>query len=365
MATKHKLVFSPDYGVAPGETLLETLHASGMTQADLAGRTGRPVKTINEIIKGKTTITPETALQFERVLGIPASFWNNLEKDYREFCVELREQSRLKTFTWWLKHIPLNELIVRGHVAHTRDQHQLVGEALRFFGVSSPQTWQQLWMSPRAAFRSSPAFASSPGAVAAWLRIGELKAKEISCSPFDKATFKTEVDRLRSLTVEDGRTTKERLRDQCRRAGVAVVFVSELSGTHVSGATHWLTPSKALVQLSCRYKTDDQFWHTFFHECGHILLHGKREAFVDSPRDKETKRQEREANEFAANLLVPAHRLRAFLSRWRGTQREIVRFAEDIGIAPGIVVGQLQHLGEIGYERFNQLKRYDFDLTDG
>jgi len=80
MATKLKLSFSPDYGVAPGETLLEALQASGMTQADLASRTGRPVKTINEIIKGKTTITPETALQFETVLGAPASFWNNLEK---------------------------------------------------------------------------------------------------------------------------------------------------------------------------------------------------------------------------------------------------------------------------------------------
>jgi len=258
----------------------------------------------------------------------------------------------------------VRELINRGYIVDHGDQYQLVGEALKFFGVSSPQAWQQLWMSPRAAFRGSPAFTSSPGAVAAWLRIGEHRAKEIACSPFDKGAFRAAVDHLRGLTIEEGPVAKERLRDRCRSAGVAVVFVAELPRTHVSGATQWLTPSKALIQLSCRYKTDDQFWHTFFHECGHILLHGKREAFVDSSYVKETKRQENEANDFAANLLVPAHQLRTFLNTWRGAQREILGFAEKLGIAPGIVVGQLQHLGEIGYERFNQLKRYDFDLTD-
>ncbi|MDO8738149.1 MAG: HigA family addiction module antitoxin [Candidatus Deferrimicrobium sp.] len=84
MGASKEYVFTPDYAVPPGETLLETIEALGMTQADLAARTGRPLKTINEIIKGKASITPETALQLERVLGIPARFWNNRERLYRE-----------------------------------------------------------------------------------------------------------------------------------------------------------------------------------------------------------------------------------------------------------------------------------------
>ena len=82
--SKMYLKFEPDYTVPPGETLLETIECLGMSQAELARRTGRPVKTINEIIKGKTAITPDTALQLERVLSVPASFWNNLERNYRE-----------------------------------------------------------------------------------------------------------------------------------------------------------------------------------------------------------------------------------------------------------------------------------------
>lgn len=78
-----KSAFQPNYAVPPGETLGETLDTLGMTQAEIAERTGLPKKIINEIILGKAAITAETALQFERVLEIPASFWINLESNYQ------------------------------------------------------------------------------------------------------------------------------------------------------------------------------------------------------------------------------------------------------------------------------------------
>ena len=77
----------------------------------------------------------------------------------------------------------------------------------------------------------------------------------------------------------------------CAHAGVAVVFVQELPNTGISGSTQWLTPTKALVQLSLRYKTDDQLWFTFFHEAGHILAHGKRQVFLETDqKDREEER---------------------------------------------------------------------------
>ena len=84
MGAEQTYAYSPDYAVPPGDTLLEVLESLGITQAELAERTGRPTKTINEIGKGKAAITPETALQLERVLGVPARFWNNRERQYRE-----------------------------------------------------------------------------------------------------------------------------------------------------------------------------------------------------------------------------------------------------------------------------------------
>src|SRR3990170_1114898 len=111
MSKDKKNQFVPDYAVPPGETLLETLDAIGMSQAELAERTGRPKKTINEIIKGKAAITPETALQFERVLGVLAGFWNNLERNYQETLARINEQKSLQRQIDWLKKMPVNALV--------------------------------------------------------------------------------------------------------------------------------------------------------------------------------------------------------------------------------------------------------------
>ena len=107
MAINNNCRFDPDYGVPPGDTLIEVLKTCGMTQADLAARSGRPLKTINEIAKGKAAITPETSLQFEKVLGVPASFWNSLESNFQHFRAKQREGERLKSYVNWLKELPI------------------------------------------------------------------------------------------------------------------------------------------------------------------------------------------------------------------------------------------------------------------
>jgi lipid A disaccharide synthetase len=67
---------------------------------------------------------------------------------------------------------------------------------------------------------------------------------------------------LRALTREDTDAACEQARDICAACGVAVVFVPELSGSRASGVARWLTPAKALIQLSFRYRTDDHLWFT-------------------------------------------------------------------------------------------------------
>jgi addiction module HigA family antidote len=76
---------NPDYCVMPGETISEVLEAKGMKQYELAKRMGRPIEQVNRIINGRIRITVQTALQLERVLSTDASFWMNLETNYRIF----------------------------------------------------------------------------------------------------------------------------------------------------------------------------------------------------------------------------------------------------------------------------------------
>lgn len=349
--------YLPDYVTPPGETLLETLETIGMSQAELAKRMGRPVKTINEIIQAKAAITAETAMQLEQVLHIPASYWLNHEQGYRESLARFAERQRLYGWTDWLKEIPIRKMMQRGWIPTSTDKSQQVLEALMFFGVASPDAWRAIWEGNGVAYRKSMAFKSNFGAVATWVRQGELDAQLLDCAPYNEKAFRDVLIGIRALTVEPVNFFQKELVSLCASAGVAVVFVQELPHTGICGATQWLSPVKALIQLSLRYKTDDQLWFTFFHEAGHILLHGKRQMFLEI-EEKDREKEEKQADTFASNSLIdPAEWKRFVKQDTYHTKAGIQEFAKKVGIAPGIVVGRLQHENLLPYTHCNDLKQ--------
>jgi HTH-type transcriptional regulator/antitoxin HigA len=351
--------YTPDYVSPPGETLSEIIEELGMSQAELARRMGRPKKTINEIVWGKAAITPQTSLQFERVLGTPASFWNTREQQYRQHLARIEEEKRLSKQVDWLQKFPVKAMSEKGWIRIFDDKMQQLHELLIFFGVALPEQWDACWSKSGVVFRKTTAFASSREALSAWLRRGEIEAQGIYCQPYAAETFRqTLIDQIRPLTLTPPDVFQPKLVRLCAQAGVAVVFVPQLSQARVSGATRWLKPNKALIQLSLRYKTDDHLWFTFFHEAGHILLHGKRDVFLED--DAVTDAKEQQANTFAANILIPPARLRGFLAQPKsvyGSKIGIRAFASEIGIAPGIVVGRLQHDKHLSPANCNDLKQ--------
>jgi Zn-dependent peptidase ImmA (M78 family) len=146
----------------------------------------------------------------------------------------------------------------------------------------------------------------------------------------------------------------------CSKAGVAVIFAPEIPGTRVYGATRWLTPAKSLIQLSLRGKSDDHLWFTFFHESAHILIHGKKNVFIEAD-DREGQNlanaeKEKEADKFAQEFLIPVNEYKEFARKNIFSHTSIREFARKLGIAPGIVVGRLQHDSIIQYSQFNDLK---------
>lgn len=356
MASNTANNYFPDRVSPPGETLLETLEALGMSQADLAERTGRPRKTINEIIKGKAAITAETALQLERVLGIPASFWINRERQYRESQARLEEANRLIADKEWLRCFPIKDMARWGWITQHKEPVQQLRELLNFFGVASPRQWEGLYSETWVSFRKSAAFECNAKALTAWLRRGELEARSIESKPYNGDNFRSILGEARKLTAAPPERFQPELPRLCSDAGVAVVFIPEIPKIRASGATRWLSPGKALIQLSLRYKTDDQLWFTFFHEAGHILLHGKRDVFIEGLSKSDS--LEEEANRFAADFLIPRSLLNDFIQAGDRSKRAIESFAEQIGIAPGIVVGRLQNEGYIPQSHCNALKQH-------
>jgi addiction module HigA family antidote len=348
--------YRPDLVSPPGETLSEMLEERSMTQADLAARTGRPRKTINEIVKGKAAITPDTALQFEKVFGTPATFWLDRERFYQEHMARRREGERLAKDVEWLQELPVADMVKKSWIRRYRDKAAQVRECLQFFGVASSEQWRGIYAEAQVAYRKSPKLRASPGAIAAWLRKGELEAELVRCLPFDVARFRTALTSIRAMTREAPEQFVPKLRKACSDAGVAVVFVPEVKGCRCWGVTRWLSPIKALIQLSLRYKTDDHLWFTFFHEAGHILLHGKKNVFLEGD-GAGSEAEERQANTFAADYLIPPAEYRDLRTRYRSFSRDgIELFARRVGVSPGIVVGRLQHDQHLPRTHLNGLK---------
>jgi len=346
--------YVPDYLVTPGEVLNDYLESLSMTQAELSARTGLTKKTINEIIKGKAPITPETALKLERSLGRPAHFWNNLETQYQEDRIRLAEEKRLRSHLGWLTKVPVVHMIKLGWIAETTDEIAQLKAVLQFFGVTSPEQWKTVWLEYQVAYRQTKRFETCAESVSAWLRKGEMEAGKIACQPFDKNRLLEVLDSIRELTVEPPHIFQQRVVALCASAGVAVVFVPELPKTGVYGATRWLG-DRAIIQLSLRYKSNDHLWFTFFHEAGHIIKHGRKEIFIEGNGLNDEK--EEEANAFARDRLIPPAEYKRFVSTWDGRSLSpIDSFASRIRIASGIVVGRLQHDRRLPNSHGNKLK---------
>jgi HTH-type transcriptional regulator/antitoxin HigA len=163
--------YSPDIAIPPGATIQEILGSLCMSQEDLADRMDKRPSHVNEIISGRRPVTVDIAISLERVLGSPASFWLNLEKNYQLTLARLREAaSREQDIAWMRDVIPITELVKRGIVPSDRDPGVRLQAVLRFFAVSSVDAWKEYWerqITGAVAFRRSQA---KPNMWAEWLR---------------------------------------------------------------------------------------------------------------------------------------------------------------------------------------------------
>lgn len=349
--------WQPDWAVAPGEILAEVIQERGMSQSELARRMGRPTKTINEIVNGKAAITPDTAIQLELTLGIAARFWNNLETNYREYLARVRSRNELETAADWATAFPINDLVRHRLIEPTRSRPGRVAAVLGYFGVGSREAWEGQWLSPAAAFRASPAFEASPHAVAAWLRWGERLAADVQAALFDPKRLRAVVPEIGALTRQaDFMQAVSRAQELLASAGVVLVLTPEFGGTHLSGVARWLSPDRALIQLSMRFKSDDHFWFSLLHEIGH-LLERKRTDYIHVESDDLTDDREVEADRFARDTLIPPDQYAAFVAAGAFTEPSVREFAKNLGIAPGLVVGRLQRDGHLDKSHLNNLKK--------
>lgn len=344
----------------PGDTIQETINEIVMSQAELAERLGRSIPKLNELIKGKTPLTKETALKLEHVLGIPAKGWLSLEEKYQEQLVEIEKLEFYETCLDWLKHFPVSTMKKLGILPETNDKPVLAEALLKFFRVASPNEWKNIYKESSLAFKIDLRPTSEAEAISVWLRLGEIQANKVKVSDFDKKKFREKLPGIKELSFLLPDDWQAQLQNICAECGIALVYTPCIVKAPILGATHWVKNfSLPILQMTDRFKSPNAFWFTFYHESAHLLYHGKKDIFIEGLDNiKGDSEKEKEADTFAERTLIKDSQMNEILESFSFPIYKLQEFSVKFRIHQSIIVSQLQRRDVISYKNYkaNKLK---------
>ncbi|MCU7549324.1 HigA family addiction module antitoxin [Chitinophagaceae bacterium LB-8] len=335
----------------PGETLSEKLDELGMGPKEFAVRTGKPEKTITAILKGESSVTADMAVLFEDVLKIPAHFWLNNQRNYDEYLAREKRKAVIEEAVSWARLFPVADMVKKSWLTSGTTIQEKAAAMLSFFGFSSHAAWEDYYFKQqlKVAFRISLANTNEPYSISAWLRKGELQAAELEANPYDEKAFKEALPVLKTIMATHPANFFDQLQTICLSAGVKVVHTPCLPKAPINGSTRWLNDTP-LIQLSCRYNRNDGFWFTFFHEAGHILLHGKKDIFLEKVEYSEKdKVKEQQADDFAVRWTLKEEEEEEIVAAAPLSEQDITSFATKFNTHPAIIIGRLQFKKLIPY----------------
>jgi transcriptional regulator with XRE-family HTH domain len=348
-----------------GENIAEILEAKNITQTELSKKTGLSEKLISAIINQKSNLTTASANKISLALGINDRILNSFAKDYNRYLERMKLEEEIEKETDWFKNkFDFKELRKHGIIPNTSNFTENCINLLKFLNVSDKKSFFSYYSNLKLEtnFRQTNSIPSTE-TIAVWLQITRKYADDIiygdseqDFPEYNKAAFKKALLEIRKLTVEnDFEKIWQEMFELCMRSGVVLIKYPEIKGAKLYGISQWYNKTP-VISLSLRQKSNDHFWFTFFHEAGHIILHSKKTIIDIESCDKQI---EKEADHFAMELLYQgkAHyeNFKKSINR-KISKEEIIKFAEELNIHPGIPVGALQHDKIIPFDTLNELK---------
>jgi len=339
----------PQNTPCPGEFIRKELEERGWTQLDLARILNRTAANVNEIIQGKRAILPETAIALGEAFATGAEVWMNRESAYRLSLAErstndVRRRAHLYGFA------PIKEMEKRGWIKKSDDPDAIAAELKMFFEVDDLSIPPEIVARTKKTGREIPLTPEQR----AWCFRARYLARSVSTKPFTPDAFQKGIRELRKLAAwpEECRKVSRVLSNM----GIRFVVVEPLPRSRVDGAALWLDDDGPIIVVSLRYDRVDSFWHTLGHELSHIAHRDGLEVDIDlvgedrkSPAELSS--VELRADREAAALLIDSEEIDDFIVRVGPlySRARINQFANRIRIHPGVIVGQLQHRGELKY----------------
>ena len=342
----------------PGVFIKEELDARGWSQVELAEVIGRLPDEVSRLISGHRVITPEIAKALGDAFGTSAEYWMNLESSYQLHHSKDADNAisrRAKLY----QVAPIREMVKRHWLEMSENIDVLEHRVKRFLEISDLERPAPF---PHVARRGTQEITQTH---IAWLYRAKQLARAVHAKPFSERSFKNGLNELRTLlpNAQDVRRVPRILAE----AGIRFLVVEHLPKTRIDGVAFWLDQKSPVIVLSLRYDRVDWFWFTLAHEMGHVRRQDGLQdplVMIDTdlvgdevlPEEQESE-AERGASRFAAEFLIKQSELESFIARVSPlySRTRIVGFAKNIGVHPGIVVGQLQYRREIGWSVHRQM----------
>jgi HTH-type transcriptional regulator/antitoxin HigA len=334
----------------PGATIKEQLDDRGMTQKEFAKRMGMSEKHISKLVNGDVHLTPETAEKLERVLGVPARFWNKLEAIYQEKIAKVNSEKELEKEKEYAKKFPYNQMAEWGLVPKVKRWQDKIENLCKYFEVSCLSLLENRDLMPIAC-RKLANTEKSMYILLTLAQYAKREARGIDVAPFHIAALKDKIKDIRALTLHKELDFQNELAAMLSSCGIALVYLPQLPGSFLHGITFYDDASKKVVLgISLRGKYADRFWFSLFHEIAHILKGHIRQKNGVSEQD------EREADRLAAEILIPTANLERFYQAGNYSIDSIEDFASHLQVGEDIVIGRLQNDKKIRQDQLNQYK---------
>lgn len=335
----------------PGYYLKEYITMQGISQEELAKRLQATPKYISDLVNGKINLTDEMILKLSFTFGTSTKMWLNLNQIYIEKKLEIEERKKLEEECAFIQKLDYSYWVGLNLVQPTRKAKVKVKELQKFFKVSSLQVLMQNDF--LIQYRSSVSNISDLNIINAnaWIQTAINIAKKDEVEPYHRKMLLKAIPDIRKLILEEPEVFYPKLKKILADCGIIFIVLPNLKNCGVNGAVKWLENDKVLLALNDRRKYADIFWFSLFHELGHVLQKRIKTLIVSDyyhqkeQLDEKNRRLELEADEFSQNILIPYEAYQDFLKRteMKFNEEQIIKFANEIKVLPGIVVGRLQN----------------------
>ncbi len=338
-----------------GEVIKDELAARNMKQSELSELTGIQKSILNDVIKGKRSLTPEMALLLENALGISATFLMNIQTQYELDRAKQSERVVQQTKMLEIWNVLRDQVstqffrkvgIIRGNIVED------VGRIFEVFGIDNLDDFFGLKakeMEQPYYYRKSAKAATSPVDILSWKYYCYYLSKkdESPLGTFDRNDAGALTKELNYVFRENCATIK-RTGEVLNRYGIRFMVVNKAGQVPVDGMSFWMGEHPTIV-VTERIASIDIFAFTTLHEVGHVYSHLTEDGkAMINLLDEKKNAEEAEADRFALDAVVPSTDWKKFLARTRDIvpykmAPYILEEAERYHVNPQILMGRYKH----------------------